>query len=411
MRKELQKHQTKTSKPPLVFFSQFYVTTDYGGAARYIFELIERLKNKYNIYIITAGVKKHKNIKNLKITKYKGTTIVYYPSITLAKNRVYLPTLPAFKDTTDYIQNIYTNFCNNKFYKKPNKEHNSYKFTLVFNNRFYPQHPILHRLLKRKLKNIKTILLTHGDKYWLAEPWYIKIASIINENTLGKYIVKNSNIVVSAGKSYKEYLKTLGAKDYIVIPNTTSIKPKAKKIPKKPPKVVKIIYIGRLYKHKGAYELVQAIRFLKDYYPIQLTIIGSGPLEDRLQNFVHQYNLEKVIKLHRAIPHSKVPSMLDKHHIFTLYSKIEGLPTTILEAIFRDLVIASSDAGGTSGIIDEKYLLNSQNITPATVYKHLKNVLDNYLELAKYYHTLHKKVVREYTWEKNAKKFEELVTQ
>ncbi len=387
---------TSKNKINLVFFSHFWTTTDYGGAARYLHQLISHMQQKdFNFTLFTCGIKNKipKKGKALLYEKISSLETYYYKTFPILKNRVHFPTFKSFFAINNKIK---------EFIKQKNT-------VFVFNNRFYPQHALWYICIKKIDKHAKTILITHGDKYWVLENPIIKLGSILNELVFGKYLIQNADIVISAGKSYKNYLGKLGRPDYIVIPNTTNILPKAKQIhvKGKRPKQIKILYLGRLYPHKHPYQLAVAVTYLQNIYKnISLSVIGDGPEKTKIKKLAKKY---KFIKVHRAIPHHKVPAILDKHHILALYSKIEGLPTSVIEALYRDLIVATTNAGGISQLIPKKYLLDATNIKTSTIFTHLKNILDNYKTWAKTFHKLHNNTIKNYTWNKNAQKFERIV--
>lgn len=89
----------------------------------------------------------------------------------------------------------------------------------------------------------------------------------------------------------------------------------------------RILSIGRLTEQKNLLALVNACQGL----PVELIMIGEGPLHDRLMAEAKRINVN--LKIHKNIPHKQIPSMLSNATLFALVSHYEGHPKALLEAM------------------------------------------------------------------------------
>jgi N-acetylgalactosamine-N,N'-diacetylbacillosaminyl-diphospho-undecaprenol 4-alpha-N-acetylgalactosaminyltransferase len=112
------------------------------------------------------------------------------------------------------------------------------------------------------------------------------------------------------------------------------------------------ITIGRLDKQKNIPILIKLFTTNSPQNAI-LLILGDGPEKDNLQKLIKDANLTKKVfllgKIKNIFPYLK----LSNYFIFS--SKVEGFPNALIEAVFCNLPIITSDfKTGAREVIDEK---------------------------------------------------------
>jgi glycosyltransferase involved in cell wall biosynthesis len=137
-------------------------------------------------------------------------------------------------------------------------------------------------------------------------------------------------------------------KKLVVISNPIDNKFKTKKIIENLPK--QLITVGRLVEIKGHMRIISALSKLAT--PFEYTIIGDGPLKDKIFNMIEANGLKSRFKY---IPFSKdVAHHLSKSDIFLQGSYSEGFPNALLESCAVGTPVLAFEApGGTSEIIEE----------------------------------------------------------
>lgn len=111
-----------------------------------------------------------------------------------------------------------------------------------------------------------------------------------------------------------------------------------------------IHYQGRLIDLKNPDVLIEAAK-LSDR-PWHLTVGGTGPLEEHLQELVDKYDLSERVTL---LGYLEEDDMIDRYqhsHIYTLPSTYEGMPLTVLEAAACGTAIVASPRAGTEFVDD-----------------------------------------------------------
>ena len=123
---------------------------------------------------------------------------------------------------------------------------------------------------------------------------------------------------------------------------------------------IRILSIARLVEKKGLIYLLEAVRLLvQDDIQITCTIIGEGPLQKGMENYIKDNRLGKAVHLLNFLPHEQVKSFLTHSDIFILPSVIakngdrDGLPNVILEAMLCGIPVISTPVSGIPEIIKD----------------------------------------------------------
>lgn len=117
---------------------------------------------------------------------------------------------------------------------------------------------------------------------------------------------------------------------------------------------VKVLYVGRLLYWKGLHLGLPAFSRLREKIPeATLTLIGSGPDENRLKNMARRLDISDAVTW---IPWMEREDVLDEykeHDIFLFPSLHDSGGMVVLEAMAAGLPIVSLDLGGPGVMVDE----------------------------------------------------------
>lgn len=106
--------------------------------------------------------------------------------------------------------------------------------------------------------------------------------------------------------------------------------------------------ISELHKNKGLDFLITACQNLPTN--VSVYIIGDGEEKENLKNLIREKDLEEKVYLVGKINNAK--KLLRAFDIFTLTSRTEALPYTILEAGLAGCAVIASRVGGIPEVID-----------------------------------------------------------
>jgi len=166
--------------------------------------------------------------------------------------------------------------------------------------------------------------------------------------------------------------------------------PKSKKI---------ILYIGRLVKEKGIFELANALPFLPAEYVV--VYVGDGPEKERLQR-QEMYN-ERLF-LVGQIPNDKVREYILASDIFILPSYSEGLPTVVIEAMALKIPIICTNVGGIPDLFGKYSNLLIQPKSVQDIVTRVKELMANPIFYEEVIEELSQHVHANYSVVDNAKK-------
>jgi glycosyltransferase involved in cell wall biosynthesis len=126
----------------------------------------------------------------------------------------------------------------------------------------------------------------------------------------------------------------------------------------------KILFLSRIIKEKGIFELIDAFENLnKRINNLELIIAGDGEAFNQLKNIVKD---KKHIKLTGHVEGERKITLLKECDIYILPSYTEGLPISVLEAMLFGLPVITTKVGGLKKFFkDEKmgYFIETKNST------------------------------------------------
>ena len=214
-------------------------------------------------------------------------------------------------------------------------------------------------VLKNKNKNI--ILHIHGAEYLV---FYEKLSE--NKKLRVQNIWKKADKIIVLSEQWKQdFFKIFNLKSFVVINNGINIK----KLKLANSKVKEcrnnFLFLGRIGKRKGAYDLIEAMEnIIKKFPKIKLYMAGDGEVEE-IKKLIQNKNLGENIVVVGWVNFDKKIDLLNKVATVVLPSYNEGLPMTILEGMAAGKVIISSKVGAIPEVIssDNGILIDAGNIT------------------------------------------------
>lgn len=292
-------------------------TLEVGGAENLVVNLLKKINyNEVNIYLIIL----FDDTKNM----YKNI-VDNYPIKVIYMNK---------KDGLDISLFISLYKTLNKI--SPNSIHTHlYASSYVFfwkllNRRVFWGHTV-HSVADKELYSFHKPLMYLAYKLQLAHP--IAISNEIKKTVIEYYKLDKDYVnVISNGIDLENF----------------SISRINKILPEKE---FNIITSGHLNDNKNQIYLLEIMTYLRNYSDIKyhLTILGDGPNEDKLKNFIKNNNLDEFATLEGIV--YDVKHFLEISALFILPSKYEGIPLSIIEAMGMGLPVFASNVGGIPEMI------------------------------------------------------------
>lgn len=176
---------------------------------------------------------------------------------------------------------------------------------------------------------------------------------------LFKYLFFNADCLIVLSEKEKRKLLDWGYDNKIYIETTVVDKLLLKGINEsfllnkyeklKSSKTVNLLFLSRVEKRKGIYELIDAFKNLKqnenNTCNYHLNIYGDGFELDNVRNKIAQEKI-KAIETHGFVSGEKKINAFKEAHIFIFPSYSEGMPNAVLEAMGFGLPVITTPVGG-----------------------------------------------------------------
>jgi len=115
-----------------------------------------------------------------------------------------------------------------------------------------------------------------------------------------------------------------------------------------------ILFVGRLHRHKGIFELLDAFEQITRRFPAaRLTVVGAGPAQEELERRVHAGSARSSVRLLGSLERTATIEMVRDCDVFCLPSHAEPFGLGALEAMACAKPVVASRAGGLEHLVDD----------------------------------------------------------
>lgn len=120
-----------------------------------------------------------------------------------------------------------------------------------------------------------------------------------------------------------------------------------------PPKVPLLLFVGRLIREKGIFDLLDALSHLKASIAFHLLVAGDGPEAEQIQKYLTSLGLAEHVTLAGHLEATELEVAYHTATIFVLPTWSEGFPTVISEAMNAGLPIVTTPIRGMADHLQE----------------------------------------------------------
>ena len=222
----------------------------------------------------------------------------------------------------------------------------------------------LAAIVAGKLLGIPVIITLHGYRYKELESElfdHLTLSKIILpiENKLDAFTLKNANKLTVLNSPMRDYFSTLGNKQVSILPNAVRSKdfefsPSERDSTRRELGINKeatvVGFVGRFVQEKNLFTLLKSFTAVHQALnSTKLILVGEGPLESQLREYVKKSKIEDSVIFSGA--RGDIRSILSAIDIFVLPSYVEGLSTSLLEAISCGRAIVCSDIAANREVL------------------------------------------------------------
>ena len=246
----------------------------------------------------------------------------------------------------------------------------------------------------------------------------LNIVEHLNDWTVGRVVLKESDRVIAVSRKTMEYVLKLGAdvSKTSVIYNgvdTNFFHPMNKEESRDklglPKNKTLILTIRRLVYKNGLDTLIESASLLKQDYPhLLFIVIGEGPSRKLIEKRVRELRIDDNIRLTGFVPEKLLPLYYNAADYFVIPSSSgEGLPLVLLEAMACGLPVIATTVGGIPEIIKDMkngVLVPPRN--PKTLAETISKFLSNKEMGLAIGEEARKTVEDKFTWEENIRRLQ-----
>ncbi len=179
-----------------------------------------------------------------------------------------------------------------------------------------------------------------------------------------------------------------------------------------PNQPLRVICVSRLVPFKAISLLLEAVAVVRNRFPIQLTIVGDGPLRNALQAEARHRSIESITHFTGNLPLKTVADLLRQSHLFCLPSVRESGGAVLLEAMACALPVVAANHGGPAELVDDTVgqLLSAEG--PERLVRDLVEAFENYAMFPELWRergrTGRRRVEQQHNWEAKIDRMEEI---
>lgn len=207
--------------------------------------------------------------------------------------------------------------------------------------------------LLAKLRKIKRIHIEHGSGFVKGLSWRKTAFARCYDQIFWRLIFRLADSLVAISEANLLFIQQFTRKKISVIYRGVNL-PSILREKKGKPDQILIGFVGRLVKLKGVDLLIEAFAELQqEHRNLRLQIIWDGEERFALEKQAEMLGLwDKISFLWYQSPEKVYSDFLPHIDIFVNPSFQEGLPTTVIEALFAQCITVATHVGGTREIAD-----------------------------------------------------------
>ncbi|MCP5241065.1 MAG: glycosyltransferase family 4 protein [Zoogloeaceae bacterium] len=123
--------------------------------------------------------------------------------------------------------------------------------------------------------------------------------------------------------------------------------------PKKQGDSPSVLFLGRLVREKGVFELLRAFHFVFQRRPdLSLVLCGTGPEAAELRALAVELDIASNVVFPGWVDGAQKAALFTEASVFVLPSYAEGLPMSILEAMVAEVPVVATAVGGIPDMLD-----------------------------------------------------------
>ena len=382
----------------LIIFPGYYVP-HIGGLETHVDEFVKYLSEdkEFNIYIFAPNIPKYKEFE----VRYNNVKVYRYPAFEVIPNYP-VPNILSIKFWRMFLNLYKINFD-----------------VVMTRTRFFSSTLLGFLFAKLRLSRIKVIHVEHGSAFVNVGSGLTNRIAYIYDKTLGKLIFRGADCVVAISKSVKNFIleNFLDDPDIPVIYRGVEIEqidsiPEDREVKERFKNKIKLCFVGRLYRWKGADNLIRGYKLLPREIRDRtvLIIVGYGEDLEYLKELSGEY-LNNGIHFTGKKDFKEAIGIVKSCDIYIHPSyKGGGLSTSLLQAMCCEkAVVASPYEGGDEVVIDRKTGILLRDNSPEEICRGIIEFISDKELMAQCGREARKFIEKNFNWRVSVEKYKRII--
>ncbi len=211
-----------------------------------------------------------------------------------------------------------------------------------------------------------------------------------------EHAVRSVDVVTCISRETLEYYSSI-AKKAFYIPNAIDFKD----LPSSGRRLFdkQVVYAGRLSIEKGIDVLLKALDYIDSR--IHVLVIGSGPLEEIVRE---KTKCRRNIHYIGYKPRRECLEYIMGSDALILPSRVEGMPTVVLEAMALKTLVIASRVPGVTDVVDDETAVLVEPENPKSLARAVNDVFET--DYTSIISRAYERVLREFNWDVVIRRYE-----
>lgn len=187
-------------------------------------------------------------------------------------------------------------------------------------------------------------------------PWYVRLRALdslrLRRDPLLRRTYLEAWCVLGIAPYVREHLREMPLRRFELMCETGLVHLPSVDLPRTPPTgELRLLFVGRLVKTKGARYAIEALARMRDL-PLRLVLVGEGPDRDHCQDLVRELDLGDRVELRGFLSREAVDACYRDADVFVFPSYREPGGNVAWEAMSHGLPVITCDRGGPGESVD-----------------------------------------------------------
>lgn len=189
-------------------------------------------------------------------------------------------------------------------------------------------------------------------------PWFVRMRALdawrFRWDPILRGTYRSADVILGVAPYVRDLLLNIGVRRFEWMSETgIDSLPEARAWRRRGPGELRLLFVGRLVRSKGARDAIRALALLQDLPGITLDLVGDGDDRETCEREVLERGLGSRVRFHGRLSRERVNEFYRIADAFLFPSFREPSGNVVFEAMSYGLPVITADAGGPGFVVDD----------------------------------------------------------